>query len=188
MTKDEIMGLVRNYAEVIYGGQSWDYDEQCKETWLVLESAITGLVQERDELRKQLMSILAQTALSNIEGASHDLRTHREGEMTKSEACRAIAERLPQLAVKFGGSLDCFECGERHGLKIPDFFDCEDHSARLLEAMPKPVLKRAFHKWHCRPDAGMDGFIEDWKEHKDRKTAIVLAACAWLGIEGELDG
>jgi len=121
--------------------------------------------------------------------------------VTKAEACRAIAERLEPKP----NGVDLITRDEmiRHnktGIKILspkgfwwwhgkvldwsqfDPFTSEEASARLLEAMPAPDLYKCWlveekhYGWSCSGHTS-----------SDRKTAIVLAAMKWLGIDGELE-
>lgn len=117
--------------------------------------------------------------------------------MTKAEICRKLAEALEPLG-SFKWQYDSSDYGRVSPLgywriinvsmskepEAPWFFDDEDDSARLLEAMPAPRATRDKGRWEVEADwrfFHMDGL------HLDRKTAIVLAACKWLGIEiGEI--
>lgn len=107
------------------------------------------------------------------------------------------------LAAKMGYLWECKVCGARpdvygtvrHGKgcftqsedgggesfeEIPNYFDSEDDSARLLCAMPAPDLTkwRDSGLWACKASPSLSH-----EEHEDRKTAIVLAACQWKQIE-----
>ncbi len=73
-----------------------------------------------------------------------------------------------------------------------DFFTDENASARLLEAMPEPVLRGGnmpnvgvnhvrFYKCAAAPGGPMI-------TAGDRKTAIALAAMRWLHIDGTIEG
>jgi len=81
-------------------------------------------------------------------------------------------------------------------------FTSEDDSARLLEAMPDPQLQHLMMhdtkrmEWFCAASVVVTSEPYECDEedyplgqarHPDRKTAIVLAAKAWLGIEGEVE-
>ena len=58
----------------------------------------------------------------------------------------------------------------------------EAANARLLEAMPSPMLFKSKQNgnWVCRPDYGIADYSP---EHADRKTAIRMAFCKFAGIE-----
>ena len=118
--------------------------------------------------------------------------------MTKQELCRAIAEKLepclpdidwtvfprPEKMISGKGFWKYVAYLEQ--AQPIDFFTSEDASARLLEAMPKGLVGRDVDGWK----SSYAGFLcvdHEIFTHPDRKTAIVLAAKAWLEIPGELD-
>lgn len=57
----------------------------------------------------------------------------------------------------------------------------EEANAKLLEAMPSPMLLKSKQNsnWVCRPDYGIAEYAP---EHKDRKIAIRMAFCKFAGI------
>lgn len=133
--------------------------------------------------------------------------------MDKAALCREISERLEPLEV---GALPDFrhdidsglwkmrgdswhwdsiagfwwrQCHDSETHSV-DFFNDESASARLLEAMRYPLLVSDWpgcEGW--RVDMGVEYSQGPLKgpTHKDRKTAIALAAKRWLHIEGELE-
>lgn len=115
--------------------------------------------------------------------------------MTKQEICRAISEKMePNAHSRTDSDFEwwgqSWSAGKRTLFPL-DYFESEDASAKLLEAMPEPELwlesrkDEKFRLWACWAD--LDGKPEDaYAHHADRKTAIVLAAMGWLGIEGEI--
>lgn len=126
--------------------------------------------------------------------------------MTKQDICRAISfnlepkpvhkptHRINGVAVDIQGQrskLGFWEYSYGEGWIPVDYLESEDASAKLLESMPEPELwlesrkDEKFRLWACWAD--LDGKPEDaYAHHADRKTAIVLAAMGWLGIEGEI--
>jgi hypothetical protein len=115
--------------------------------------------------------------------------------MTKSEICRAIAERMESKPDNNYGR-DGFSWASNRGFwfrapivngkyqnwECVNFFDDESANALLLDSMRKDLSDRSYrvlldlfhHLYDCR--------------ETDRKTAVVLAACKWLGIEvGEIE-
>lgn len=124
--------------------------------------------------------------------------------MRKSEICRLLSEKLEprpffdmppypeegELLTSNDGFWTIVNDGIAPKVAV-DYFESEDASAKLLEAMPEPELwlesrkDEKFRLWACWAD--LDGKPEDaYAHHADRKTAIVLAAMGWLGIEGEI--
>lgn len=133
--------------------------------------------------------------------------------MTKAEICRAISERL---GWKFGTRDECtpnypdewlgqtwwFEGAPYAENELPNYYESEEASARLLEAMLVENTGIDIQHWSDssrntvilgKPfcvtlDACVDGKRVEFEGRAgDRKTAIVLAACKWLGIEsGEI--
>lgn len=122
--------------------------------------------------------------------------------MDKERIYRELAEKLEPLAGF--ESLDRFErCvfdrspngfwsfNWRSWLPFNPFVE-EDDCARLLDAMPACDLRflppnhyleggtvGAWH-WLCLPDGVNNRTM--YAAHEDRRSAIVLAACKWLGI------
>lgn len=131
--------------------------------------------------------------------------------MTKSEACRLIAEKLEPLVslVHPNSYIDpnhdredvClvyspmgmwrihFDPINGYRWKSVDFFIDESANARLLDAMPSFSLhfNSNAEAWVCSPDLWNHGRHYQKVESNDRKNAIVLAACKWMGIEGKLE-
>ncbi len=107
--------------------------------------------------------------------------------MTQAEICAAICDALEpnvhSLPVDEWKWHGCHVLIKGHPEKYRpvalDFYSDEAASARLLEAMPSVWLKHWPQGWECQ----VIGF--DCSNDPDRKTAIVLAACAWLGIDTE---
>ncbi len=127
--------------------------------------------------------------------------------MTKAEICRAIAEKLEpkpffdmppypedgELLISNEGFWT-FINTERETNHPVDFFTDESANARLLDAMPSPLLdgltlKDGKRIWTCIADQYQEPYDQDQFASKDdRRTAIVLAACRWLGLEvGEVE-
>lgn len=71
-----------------------------------------------------------------------------------------------------------------------DYFHSEEANARLLEAMPFPLVKlvstgrqrKPLKAWECWPNPTVNGNYEHVR-HADRKTAIALAFVEFAGIE-----
>lgn len=120
--------------------------------------------------------------------------------MDKTRICRELAENLeplPTLTDEFNkaGHFSHVSDSNKEGWALSPlgfwewwwdgdpqpvhFFESEDAAARLLEAMPNPYLHR-ITIWFCGADTHKH---ESPVSHEDRRTAIVLAACKWLGIE-----
>lgn len=128
--------------------------------------------------------------------------------MKKSAICRALSEALniktdwKVTPHRYDGEFQglCKVCGdpeyvEGHDCSGPpydDYFGNEWDSAMLLEAMPFVSLSHYSGK---RGDVNSDvpfwgcwTIVSHTGAHADRKHAIVLAACAWKGIEvGEIE-
>jgi hypothetical protein len=71
------------------------------------------------------------------------------------------------------------------GIHSLDYFTDEAANARLLEAMPKPMLQKGLDEWFCyahKNGSVRAGDIPRGK-HQDRKTAVVLAFCKFAGIK-----
>jgi hypothetical protein len=132
--------------------------------------------------------------------------------MLKSEACRRIAEKLEPGVTRenyicdkaFWYTRRSFGKDAKWELHSVDFFTDEEASANLLEAMPSPVVQHLMTgpmlntlEWFCAATVSTEeydlcgcdhgDYPSGHAHHPDRKTAIVLAACKWLGIEGELE-
>lgn len=61
-----------------------------------------------------------------------------------------------------------------------NYFTDEAANARLLEAMPQPLLERVGGpRWRCEYHSDDDCLAR----HQDRKTAVVLAFCKFAGID-----
>jgi hypothetical protein len=124
--------------------------------------------------------------------------------MTKSDICRAIAERMEpkpdkepwtlpmQSRKKFWvtASPAILDGRQREfAYWVPfDPFTSESANALLLQAIPDVTLWKhprwVSEEWGCSYPGG-----EGEVSHVDRKTAVVLAKCKELGIEvGEIDG
>lgn len=114
--------------------------------------------------------------------------------MDKQRIRRELAEKLGHVFIICQSGDPCTGNDNKrhvryyHKPTYPDYFDREDDSARLLEAMPEPELWLESHKdekfrlWACWAD--LDGSPEDgYAHHEDRRTAIVLAACKWKSVE-----
>lgn len=91
-----------------------------------------------------------------------------------------------------GASL-CFNSPDAPWQFGPKYFDSEDDSARLLDAI-------ADGNSYVSVEWDINEWCIDWKptaddvdnysvqlNNRDRKTVIVLAACKWKGIEGRND-
>ena len=127
--------------------------------------------------------------------------------MQKSEICRAIAEKL-EPNPSMGDSETRTDILSQKGYWVMyrkpdpvnplywkwepftpvDCFTSEDASGRLLDAMLIDPGAVQFVRLRSGPLVMDDGIGDDesrWfqGEIPDRKTAIVLAACKWLGIE-----
>lgn len=105
--------------------------------------------------------------------------------MRKSEICRLLSEKLEPNFTTVDGSYPRFWVSSCKGWQPADYFESEDASAKLLEAMPEVDLEHyqsgGLNEWGVLYSQAPDHTL-----HADRKTAIVLAACKWLGIEGEI--
>lgn len=120
--------------------------------------------------------------------------------MTQQEVCRALSEKLePDYLTKWWEDLqfwdkrhyDAFMGGTPENTITPcNFFESEEASARLLEAMGSKESIEINIKTRLSDETG--GILKviiniHWLDihvaHKDRKTAIVLAACKMFGIE-----
>lgn len=120
--------------------------------------------------------------------------------MDKAALCRAISERLesvsqdiiafPMVTVSPLGFWRGYGAVTGWKWGCVDFFNDESASARLLDAMPFGRLWKYKQPegealwWGCAYD---HAHIDNNSHSPDRKTATVLAACKWLGIEGELE-
>lgn len=114
--------------------------------------------------------------------------------MRKTEICRAIAERMePEVVFD-----DCYGISRGGywtlvlnpmGNKAEPFypFTSESANALLLDSMPRYSQVKTSDG--CNMMIYANG-MPHWTGPKpDRKTAVVLATCKWLGIEvGEIDG
>lgn len=124
--------------------------------------------------------------------------------MDKARICRELAEKLepvsqyviafPMVAVSPRGFWRGYGVVTGWKWGAVNFFTDEAACARLLEAMPKPQVWKDSHRGF--PGEKLRGHPEsDWITaaephipycyHADRKTAIALAACKWLGISTE---
>lgn len=120
--------------------------------------------------------------------------------MDKARICRELAEKLetisqdviafPMIAVSPRGFWRGYGVVTGWKWGAVNFFTDEAACARLLEAMPAPLLAMNkpgdlmgvyIAKWLCQ--ASGSPIIEAFDD--DRRTAIVLAACKWLGISTE---
>ncbi len=115
--------------------------------------------------------------------------------MTHAEICAAICDALEpnvrSLPVDEWKWHGCHVLIAGHPEKYRavalDFYSDEAASARLLEAMPLADLSKQepSMEWRCDPWGGAGETPSAYDT--DRKTAIVLAACAWLSIPATLD-
>lgn len=107
--------------------------------------------------------------------------------MTRDELHRAIAEALePNPSQMNSDDVKWWGIFYRAGKNAPSFYPLnfstsDSAAARLLDAMPYITLSRRNSEWWCYGDGKPIGV------GKDRKTAVLLAAKAWLNIEGELE-
>lgn len=101
--------------------------------------------------------------------------------MTKAEVSRKIAEKLNWIdEYSWTPNPPPYD-------RVFDPFNDERSSARLLDAMPRPQMELLLSgHWYFTPKVDALQHEAIVIHHTDRKTAIALAAKAWLGIEGEL--
>ncbi len=115
--------------------------------------------------------VLAQPLNSSMQAM---LKSVERSAMSINDAMKALAELLGHHS----GIL---------GQPGPNYLTSEDASARLLDAMPNGMTAHVGGDWIADADhrSGPSGTLVT--RHRDRKTAIFLAALAWKGIEKPSD-